>query len=127
VFRGGSVPCGPTFTPTSTITPTNTPVCQVQMFSTDVPKAIPDVSTVTSYLIFSGVDTISKVNLTGLNITHTYIGDLIVTLTSPAGTTVTLINQVCNTARFQNFNNITLDDNAAAAIGSVCPPAANAT
>ena len=72
-----------------------------------------------------GYGTIGDLDLVGLNITHTYIGDLIVKLTSPGGTTVTLINRICNAARAQNFNNTSLDDGAALAIGSSCPPTTN--
>lgn len=44
-----------------------------------------------------------------LNITHSYVSDLTINLTSPAGTTVTLINQLCDES--QNIN-VILDDEA---------------
>jgi subtilisin-like proprotein convertase family protein len=121
----------PTARPTNTQTRTPSPTataCAVSAFtSTDVPKSIPDniAAGVNSTLVVSaGVGTITNVDLTGLNITHTWIGDLIVKLTSPGGTTVVLVNRVCNTGPIANFGNITLDDGAAQAIGSVCPPTA---
>ncbi|NJL74737.1 MAG: hypothetical protein HC892_06575 [Saprospiraceae bacterium] len=48
--------------------------------------------------------------------THTYVGDLVFTLRSPSGTTVTLITEQCTSA--DNFN-IKLDDQAANALA--CP------
>lgn len=80
--------------------------------STDVPKAIPDFAgtpgVVTSTLNVSGFSgVLTDVNAT-LDITHPYDSDVIVTLTSPAGTTVTLINRVGGDG--DNFTSTTLDD-----------------
>lgn len=80
--------------------------------STDVPKAIPDYAgtpgVVTSTINVSGyTGLLSDVNAT-LNISHTFDSDLIVKLTSPQGTEVTLINQVGGSSH--NFTNTTLDD-----------------
>lgn len=82
--------------------------------STDTPKAIPDFSggnpgVVTSTIHvsnFSGV--LTDVNAL-LNISHSFDQDLIVKLTSPQGTTVTLIDRVGGGGA--NFTNTTLDDN----------------
>lgn len=62
-----------------------------QVSATDVPLAIPDDSTqgVVSQANVPGGGTISQV-LVSLQITHTYRGDLIVTLVSPSGTEVVL-------------------------------------
>jgi subtilisin-like proprotein convertase family protein len=88
--------------------------------STDVPKPIPDVSTITSTMTLSGLaTTISDVNV-NLTMHHTYDSDLVVTLTSPAGTLVTLINRAGSFG--QNFINTTLDDAAATAIVSGTAP-----
>lgn len=57
--------------------------------STDVPKPIPDNSTVTSTLTINQPLCIGDINVS-IDISHTYIGDLSVTLRSPAGVTVTL-------------------------------------
>jgi subtilisin-like proprotein convertase family protein len=61
--------------------------------------AIPDNSPagVYDYLDFTDDSTISGVEIY-MNITHTYIGDLIVEVTSPEGTTVRLHNQTGGTA-----------------------------
>ena len=56
---------------------------------------------------------------------HTFVGDLIVTLTSPQGTTVTLMNQpggFNNNGR--NFCNTVLDDSALALIQTITPAGA---
>ncbi len=80
--------------------------------STDVPKAIPDFAgtpgVVTSTLTVSGFNgVLTDVNAI-LDIAHTFDHDLIVTLTSPAGAIVTLINRVDGGG--DNFTNTTLDD-----------------
>ncbi|MDB5339519.1 MAG: peptidase domain protein [Planctomycetaceae bacterium] len=80
--------------------------------STDVPKAIPDYAgtpgIATSTLNVSGFSgVLSDVNAT-FNISHTFDSDLIVTLTSPMGTTVTLANQVGGGG--DNFTDTTVDD-----------------
>ncbi len=53
----------------------------------------------------------------GFFATHTYRSDLRITLTSPAGTTVTLLTWVGNVQDGDNYNDL-LDDQAAAAIGT---------
>ncbi|HWB19351.1 MAG TPA: proprotein convertase P-domain-containing protein, partial [Phycisphaerales bacterium] len=60
--------------------------------STDTPKPMPDLSTVTSNLNVTDSYCIGDVDV-DLNITHTYIGDLTVDLKSPQGTTVRLHNR----------------------------------
>ncbi|MCK4666804.1 S8 family serine peptidase, partial [Candidatus Dependentiae bacterium] len=62
--------------------------------STDTPIAIPDNNTtgITSNLDLSNVGTIADINIY-LNITHTYIGDLKITLISPEGTPIVLHNK----------------------------------
>jgi subtilisin-like proprotein convertase family protein len=59
--------------------------------SLDVPVNIPDSSTVESTLDYPDAITISEVNVF-VDIKHTYIGDLDLTLVSPVGTTVLLHN-----------------------------------
>jgi subtilisin-like proprotein convertase family protein len=67
--------------------------------------------------------TITDVNVLNLVGTHTWINDLIVTLTSPQGTVVTLFSQICNNQ--DNFN-INFDD--AATSGTLpCPPTGGGT
>jgi subtilisin-like proprotein convertase family protein len=94
--------------------------------STDVPKNISatGMPTVTSALTIPAVlgATITDLNVVNLNISHAYIADLTVTLTSPSNTSVVLFNGVCSgTANF----NLNLDDQAASAIS--CPPTGGGT
>ena len=60
--------------------------------SIDVPKTISDNSTVSSVISVGEHVCIADVNV-DINITHTYIGDLLVRLQSPKGTSVTLHNR----------------------------------
>ena len=95
--------------------------------STNVPVAISSSSTptVTSTLTIGASGTIDDINLQNLNISHTWINDLIITLTSPDGTDVVLINQICNSE-----NNIltNLDDEASSPYSALpCPPTNNGT
>ena len=94
--------------------------------STDVPVTIPaTVSTVTSDLTIPVSGTITDVNVDGLDVSHTWINDLQISLTSPNGTTVSLINQICD----QEDNIlINFDDEASSAYASIpCPPTAGGT
>lgn len=76
----------------NTSRPITLTVGSFQYVSSDVPKPIADNSSVTSTLTVSDVFCIGDVNVP-IDITHTYIGDLIVDLTSPSGTTVRLHNR----------------------------------
>ncbi|MBC7889475.1 MAG: proprotein convertase P-domain-containing protein [Ferruginibacter sp.] len=119
--------CGTSAVSATGIFRTGITVCNSRtQTSTDIPKAISATGTptVTSTLTIpaaSGI-TISDLNVVGLTGTHSYVGDITVKLTSPAGTTVTLFDQVCDNAA--NFN-INLDDEAAGNIA--CPPTGNQT
>jgi serine protease len=66
----------------------------VRTFTNTTPVSVPDnvPAGVTSTLDVPESILISEVSV-NVNITHTYIGDLLVTLTSPEGTTVTLHNR----------------------------------
>jgi subtilisin-like proprotein convertase family protein len=82
---------------TSTVTVANgAGGCINQVFnSTDVPKSIPDnnATGVTSNLAVVGNGTVGSLSLS-LNITHTFSGDLIVTLISPGGTQFSVSNRL---------------------------------
>jgi subtilisin-like proprotein convertase family protein len=68
--------------------------CLNNTFSaTDVPKAIPDnnATGITSSIAVVGNGTVASLALS-LNITHTFRGDLLVTLISPGGTQFTVFN-----------------------------------
>lgn len=74
------------------------------------PTTITDQSTVTSAVIVTNAVTIGDVNVT-VDFTHTWIGDVGLTLISPAGTRVDLINILTCTDQ-TNFN-FRFDDDAA--------------
>jgi carboxypeptidase D len=67
------------------------PTCET-LPAVDVPQAINDNSTTTSQLVVGTDVELADVQV-ALDISHTYIGDLIVTLTSPTGTPVVLHNR----------------------------------
>jgi len=83
----------------------------------NVPLNILDDQTVTANVPVSIGGTITDVNVSLLNITHTYIGDLEVTLVSPAGTAVTIFSRSCGTAE-----NILAGYDDDAADSPPCPP-----
>ncbi len=86
---------------TSTYTPASGPTTQTYVVSsTNVPLSIPDnnATGVTSVLSASGMSgTATDVNVS-VNITHTYKGDLVVTLIHPDGTSVILHNRTGGSA-----------------------------
>ena len=87
---------------------TGTLTCGTNIVSTNVPITIPTtVATVTSTLNVPSGFNIGDVNV-DLNITHSYLSDITVTLTSPSGTMVTLIGGSCGS---NNNLNATFDDN----------------
>ncbi len=109
--------CGPSpFSPISSFTTAN---CQITA-STDVPVDIPSnlVSTVTSSLTYSGMGPILDLNVLNLIGNHTWINDLTISLTSPAGTTVILFGTICDD---ENNFNLSFDDDAANS-NYPCPP-----
>ncbi len=94
--------------------------------STDVPKAIVDEDTVTSTLTVNNNVTIADLNVK-LFITHAFDSDIVVTLTSPAGTSVDLFVGVGDDG--QNFGsncspqpNCVIDDEAPTDIESGTAP-----
>lgn len=97
------------------------PIVQAQTTynSTDVPKTIPSTGstnhTITSTLTISGSGmTIGDLNV-GLNITHSYLSDIKITL-SKGVTSVIIFNNSCGSN--QNINMIADDEGASLA----CPP-----
>ncbi len=75
--------------------------------ATDVPKSISDYATSVSTLSVPNVGTVKKVFL-NLNITHTYDGDLTLSLVSPLGTSVAVSSN--NGSGGDNYTNTTFDD-----------------
>lgn len=114
----GSAPASSTFSFT-------TSSCSATM-STDVPKTIPATAppiNITSTLNIPTAGTISDLNVVDLIGTHTWINDLVVTLTSPTSTTVTLWTQICN-----NEDNFAVNFDDAATPGALpCPPVGGGT
>jgi Zn-dependent metalloprotease/subtilisin-like proprotein convertase family protein len=86
--------------PTCGTTPPPPPGCINSTFtSTDVPKAIPDnnATGITSVLPVTGNGTVGSLSLS-LNITHTFRGDLVVTLVAPDGTSFIVSNRAGGSA-----------------------------
>ncbi len=91
--------------------------------ATDVPKAIPDNNPagVTSVLAAGNAGmTVSDLDVTIGQITHTFVGDLTIDITSPEGTTVRLANR--NGGSGDNFTDTVFDDEAATAITAGAAP-----
>jgi subtilisin-like proprotein convertase family protein len=94
----------------------------VSLPSTNVPVSIPQsgTPTVTSTLVAPvTTGTVSNLTVT-LNITHTFTGDLVLTLISPSGTRVTLASR--NGSSGDNFTNTVFSDAAATIISSGTAP-----
>lgn len=86
----------------------------------DVPLAIPDNGSVTSDLVVAQNVTLSDVNVR-VQINHTYVGDLVVSLRSPAGTTVTLLNRPSSGDCSNDNMNVTFDDSSGFDLQNHCP------
>jgi len=85
-------------------------ICQSEGNSTAVTIDGGAPNTATSTIAFTGTGTISDVNILDVVGLHSYLGDLIFIITSPEGTTVTLVSEACgNDSDF----NISFDDSAA--------------
>ncbi len=88
--------------------------------STNVPVAIPDLSTATSTLTVANANgPITGLTIT-LNISHTFDSDLTATLIAPDGTPVTLFANVGGSG--QNFSGTTFSDSATRSINSGVAP-----
>ncbi len=87
--------------------------------STDVPKTIADNATVESTLAVASTGTVLDVNVT-LSITHTWDGDLNISLVGPNGTVVPLSSRRGSSG--DNFAGTTFDDSATTPISSGTAP-----
>lgn len=92
-------------------------VQEVNLAASDLPLDINDRSTAVSVLEVTQDVTITDVNVENLDISHTFVGDLTITLTSPAGTTVTLMDQECGSGQ-----NILVNFDDSADFTTICPP-----
>ena len=82
----------------------------------DVPQPITDLSTVTSTLEVGQNVVLTDVNV-HVEIDHTYVGDLVVSLRSPSGTSVTLLNRPsCG----DNDMDVTFDDSSSVQLADHC-------
>jgi subtilisin-like proprotein convertase family protein len=71
---------------------------------------------------FDGSSCTADIGATTVGLDHTWVGDLVITLTSPQGTTVLLMNQPGSSANSgNNFCNTVLDDGATALIQNIVP------
>jgi subtilisin family serine protease len=71
---------------------------------------------------FDGSSCTNAPGATTVGLDHTFVGDLIVTLTSPQGTSITLMSQPGGFNNFgRNFCNTLLDDSAADLIQAITP------
>jgi subtilisin-like proprotein convertase family protein/subtilisin family serine protease len=71
---------------------------------------------------FDGSGCTSAIGATTVGLEHTWVGDLVITLTSPQGTSVTLMNQPGGPLNSgNNFCNTLLDDGATALIQGISP------
>jgi subtilisin family serine protease len=74
---------------------------------------------------FDGSGCTSAIGATTVGLDHTWVGDLVITLTSPQGATVTLMNQPGGPFNSgNNFCNTVLDDSATALIQGISPAGA---
>lgn len=93
------------------------------LISSDTPINIPDNNTtgITSIITVPYLNkvTVLDVNVT-LNVTHPWIGDLTISLTSPKGTTVNLVNTRIDEG--DNYTNTVFDDDATNTIASSSAP-----
>jgi subtilisin-like proprotein convertase family protein len=90
--------------------------------STDVPRSIPDGDSLGlwSTLTIGGSGRVKGLKVRIGQITHTYDGDLTITLIAPDGRSVVLVNQKGGNG--DNFVNTVLDDNATASLGTAVAP-----
>ncbi len=92
--------------------------------SADVPVDIPSANpiTETSSIEIAECGAIADINVLNLNISHTNTDEVVVKLTSPFGTTVTLLDRECNISTANIL--INLDDQASGS-NYPCPPTDN--
>ncbi len=88
--------------------------------ATGLPGNLVDSGVYTKSISVSGVNGLIEKVTVGVNLTHTYISDLYITLISPTGVRTVLFNQRGGSSA--NMTNTVYDDAAALAIGSGTPP-----
>lgn len=88
--------------------------------STDVPKTISDNVTMESNIVVPDSKVVQDVNVTITSLTHTYDGDMDISLVAPDNTVILLSNNRGGSG--DNFTNTVFDDEAATAIASGAAP-----
>ncbi|BDT66316.1 hypothetical protein os1_04750 [Comamonadaceae bacterium OS-1] len=88
--------------------------------STNVPVTICDVCDVSSSLAITSHSTITDLNVLLNNLTHTWDGDLLISLIAPNSTTVVLSNRRGSSG--DNFIGTVFDDEASTAVGNSAAP-----
>ncbi len=88
-----------------------------ELAAEDVPISIVDVSTISSTITINSELEVSDIDVKDLDITHSFVGDLSITLTSPSNTSVLLMSGECSS---DDNVFITFDDEAS--FGVPCPP-----
>ncbi|MCU0346732.1 MAG: proprotein convertase P-domain-containing protein, partial [Saprospiraceae bacterium] len=113
--RGENI-CGLGQWPGTASTFTTGTVTCAPVISANVPQTITTQggTFVTSTLTVSASGLVDDLNLTGLNIQHTWVGDLRVELTSPSGTTVQVFSSPADGDCSQNDVLVSFDDEATA-------------
>lgn len=90
--------------------------------STDVPKEISSSGTpiITSQLQIDESGIIEDINITNLEVSHTWVNDLVISISSPNGNSTTLLNQLCNSEDNVELN---FDDESTNLYSTIpCPP-----
>jgi subtilisin-like proprotein convertase family protein len=93
----------------------------VQVFSSDTPKAVPDLATTTSILQSptSSTDLLAGI-VVHIELSHSFDSDLVLTLIAPNGVRIALANRRGGAG--DNFFSTQFDDGAATPIGLGAPP-----
>jgi len=94
--------------------------CTTQTWSGNIAIPDNDLTGITRTLTFTDTNSITDVNVTRLRIIHSWDDDLVVTLTSPAGTTIDLTRN--NGGSGNNYQNTIFDDAAGTTIGAGSAP-----
>ncbi len=86
--------------------------------STNVPKSIVDLQTITSTINVTEVGTIAKVGLF-VNLTHTWVSDVDISLTGPSGATIVVSQDAGGS--FDNYTNTQFEDTCPTIVGQSAP------
>ncbi|GAB3336330.1 hypothetical protein GCM10027429_19530 [Marivirga atlantica] len=104
-----------------TISFTTAEIDCIVLSATDLPKSIGTTpQTIISSVNIEANGTIESIEVSNINITHSYISDLTLILESPSGTQVTLLSEICGS---ENNLNISFSDISGEDASDIpCPP-----